>query len=558
MKIKKILLAVTSFFVSFFFCSLFLNATDYNNGDIIDESITLGDTTAGNVQITKEVTKINDSGQYSIEFKVSGKDTTKKKIHVVVLFDRSGSMLCGSGTLALSSSVPLYAYIYNNQKLNCLNFFETPNSTKWESAVSGAINFSRSLLDTVPSAKLSLLPFGNSAGTGTDFESLEFSTTQFTYPNGGSNLDSAIENARTKLNSITDSKAFKYIIIISDGRPSDIGDAIDAADEAKTDGIKIYSIGYETDDTTAKNTLKTISSNDTCYEANASGLSGILNNITEEISKINAGTEAILHDTIGNDFTFVSSSDTALHVTDKDITYDFGTLTESEKSFSYLVQLTLPQTTPFHDTNVNAKLNYVDYDGESQELSFRTSPQVYWLTKYDYTVNYYENEVDTENLLGSKTYNEVLNTAIDAVDETLFIPTGYIVKSISALPLTVTSDESENVINVVYEKNNKITYTVEYYYDNILDASKTATMNNQTYGNIITAYQDKSGTKYKLKGDNVPYTLGLTDNVIKVYYEKIIVEEDEIVPPKTGVEENEVSLLYAAPLLILFFKKRFF
>ena len=66
------------------------------------------------------------------------------------------------------------------------------------------------------------------------------------------------------------------------------------------------------------------------------------------------------------------------------------------------------------------------------------------------------------------------------------------------------------------------TYTVEYYYDGVKDASKTET-GSAEFGSQVKNYTNKNTTGYKFaKVDGLPLTISATEtsNVIKVYYTK--------------------------------------
>ena len=81
--------------------------------------------------------------------------------------------------------------------------------------------------------------------------------------------------------------------------------------------------------------------------------------------------------------------------------------------------------------------------------------------------------------------------------------------------------ENNGVIEVYYVKD-KFSYTVEYYYDGIIDNSKTETA-EALFESKIDNYQDKNKTGYKLdKTENFPLTITSDSkkNVIKVYYVK--------------------------------------
>ena len=97
MKRKKILLYVTLFaLILNIFNPLIVYAE--SKGVIRNNPITVGDTKeAGNVKVTKTVTKVNDNGRYKITFDVVGKSNTtiskeEAKPYIVYVLDRSGTM----------------------------------------------------------------------------------------------------------------------------------------------------------------------------------------------------------------------------------------------------------------------------------------------------------------------------------------------------------------------------------------------------------------------------------------------------------------------------------
>ena len=75
---------------------------------------------------------------------------------------------------------------------------------------------------------------------------------------------------------------------------------------------------------------------------------------------------------------------------------------------------------------------------------------------------------------------------------------------------------------IFYYEINKYKYTVEYYYDNKIDNSKTDTFVAE-YNTRITTYKDKIIDGYKLlEVKNIPLIISSneTKNIIKVYYIK--------------------------------------
>ena len=91
------------------------------------------------------------------------------------------------------------------------------------------------------------------------------------------------------------------------------------------------------------------------------------------------------------------------------------------------------------------------------------------------------------------------------------------------VPLEISHDESKNVIKVYYVKDS-FDYSVEYYYDGVIDNSKTVT-GTANFKDVIEAYTDKVIDGYKLDETNpvnVPLEISHDEskNVIKVYYVK--------------------------------------
>ena len=99
--------------------------------------------------------------------------------------------------------------------------------------------------------------------------------------------------------------------------------------------------------------------------------------------------------------------------------------------------------------------------------------------------------------------------------------TGYREENRVNVPLTITANPEENVMKIYYVKN-EFNYTVEYYYDGVIDSDKTDII-NATYQDEITEYTDKVITGYKLdktEGNPLTVTENEETNVIKVYYVK--------------------------------------
>ena len=134
------------------------------------------------------------------------------------------------------------------------------------------------------------------------------------------------------------------------------------------------------------------------------------------------------------------------------------------------------------------------------DLSYKV--EYYYDGNHDTSKDYTEKDV----VYGSTT------TYIDKVVE------GYRLKNVTGNNEVVKNNN--NVVRVYYETINDLSYKVEYYYDNILDDSKTYTESDVIYGTLAT-YIDKNVTGYKLdKVINSGEKVTNNNLVVKVYYVK--------------------------------------
>lgn len=200
-------------------------------------------------------------------------------------------------------------------------------------------------------------------------------------------------------------------------------------------------------------------------------------------------------------------------------------VTEDTQTVKDTVQVLKPDTLTVDKSNINTKDKYVGYKFEKTNpteipdtIEHKSIIKVYYVKgTYKYTVNYYYDNVidkDSTDTFEAK-YQDVITTYEQKVK------TGYVLDKVTGLDLTISEDESKNVINVYYKKA-KYSYVVEYYYDNVLDGTKTDTF-KATYNEVIKIYEDKVKTGYVLdKVDGTPLTITeiTTNNTIKVYYKK--------------------------------------
>ena len=542
-------------------------------------SVTIGQLiNEGDVSVVKTVKKTDVLGRYEVSFEVKGKNTVTnttvtKPLYVVIVLDRSGSMVCDNTSDGYSYVVNKNAHYVaaDGVGIACLDSYGERNPSalikdKWESAIDGAIEFSDSLVEKA-NTYVSLVTFSGTATKATDFRSNNdvvenqsiFAKSEFGHPQGSTNLKDAIAKAYKKLNTITTTDAQKYIVVIGDGEPTEGGNSFcnhtcsakKQSTIAKNKGINIYSIGYGVDENaTAQEVLKYISSNTLVTSQNPTGdeigtyidngyyleatTSGIVNSfktIFDNIKVSLAGTNASLKDHLGGKFTFTIGDS---NVTDngRSYTYNIGDIKEEGTKFSFFIDIDQDSPTGLYDTNDGFTLSYTDANGISKELPCSTNPQVYWeQNTYPYEIRYYKDEItnvnDATTYLGNVKGQAAHNANIN-VSLTKYIPEGYV--SLVTNPTSLTVDKTkENIVNVLYVKRSDLSYTVRYYKDSVSENNKLGNdvvVGNQTFGSQVEASEinvnkeKPTGYQDGVIETEMPITITTGENVINVVYSK--------------------------------------
>ena len=150
---------------------------------------------------------------------------------------------------------------------------------------------------------------------------------------------------------------------------------------------------------------------------------------------------------------------------------------------------------------------------------------------FGYTINYYYDNVidDTKTETGTALYQ----SEIEYTDKNI---TGYELDRVSAEKIVISDNVDENVINVYYVKTS-VNYTIEYYYDGVIDDSLTVN-GTGLYGDTVSYEpQEKDGYQFvEASAENI--TLGDGENVIKVYYEKVPEETTQKTPEETTTKKT--------------------
>ena len=174
-------------------------------------------------------------------------------------------------------------------------------------------------------------------------------------------------------------------------------------------------------------------------------------------------------------------------------------------------------------------------------------------TAIGYTVNYYKDEVGDANLLKSDKGTGTFEAEIPYTDGQ-YLPDGYVTPGTVSGQRTITADPEKNVLNVVYSKNNNLTYQVNYYYDEILvstSSSDSATFGEeipyQTAGEMLT-YNGENYVLDRVVGAGKTVTTTAADNVVEVYFDKDEIGETPGQPgePDGVADKYQATIVYAA------------
>ena len=228
-----------------------------------------------------------------------------------------------------------------------------------------------------------------------------------------------------------------------------------------------------------------------------------------------ADTTGVIPDTIGNDGVirvYYVSNEYAYTVE-----YYYDDVIDNSKTDTFTAK---------YNTQVST---YADKKEQGYKFERATAPitittdasknviRVYYVKDwFKYTINYYyDNVIDT-----SATINAMaeFGTTIKYTDK---VKPGFKFVRADGSPLVISVNEAANVINVHYQSNS-YTYTVEYYYDGIIDTEKTEKSATK-YNSVVNDYTDKCDTGYKFeKVEGLPLTIATDEskNVIRVYYVK--------------------------------------
>lgn len=321
---------------------------------------------------------------------------------------------------------------------------------------------------------------------------------------GGTDYTSALQEAYNMLNDRGETDHPGYVVFISDGAPgkqgSSIGDSNwDGSKQAqaiKDAGYGLYTIGIALDDK-ADNYLESLASDNHYQNVTgknyASELEELLKEWAEEINTVPAGTDAVLVDTISENFTLKPNQNVEnleFNYENNQVTWSVGEITEESKEVSFVVIPKEGVSGENIPTNEKANLTYTDVKGEPQALGVASAtvnipaPVAETVTlTYDANGGTGAPETVTVN---KNTEDYVLNT-----DTT---PTHGPVDGRDVEFKGWSADKA--VINQVYEKDNvpATVTTIDIAEENVTVYAVWAYKEEPPVGTVMLTYDANSGT----------------------------------------------------------------
>ena len=170
-----------------------------------------------------------------------------------------------------------------------------------------------------------------------------------------------------------------------------------------------------------------------------------------------------------------------------------------DKYENYVLDSTMPENIPEQiESNSIIKVNYVGRND------------------LQYVVHYKEQGTEKTIAEDKVVDNQIFDKTIE---ESAIDIEGYDKLNPTTAEIKITTGNNEYTF---YYSKKIFNYTIEYYYDDILDDSKTF-KGESLYQNKITEYEEKNEVGYILdKVDSIPFTISANEdeNIIKVYYVK--------------------------------------
>ena len=202
--------------------------------------------------------------------------------------------------------------------------------------------------------------------------------------------------------------------------------------------------------------------------------------------------------------------------------------------------------TPFEFEIVkNESGNLIVKDAEGSILEDKRITFYNERIKYNYTVEYYYDNIKDEDK--TETLRGIHRSSIDAYTDKV-IP-GYELDKTESFPLTVTDNESKNVIKVFYKKRNDLSYTVRYREegaeDTEADLATALTIGEQTFGDRVTVNAIAIDGYEKVEPTSAEMEITAGTNEYIFYYRKRNDLSYTVRYREEGAEDTEADLATA-------------
>lgn len=364
----------------------------------------------GDVTASKTAAYNKKTGEVTITMTVQGESVTQStasKADVVLVVDNSGSMkevkLCNTPKEEFERHTLYYKCPQCEKKYTLLyseDFCTNPigDTPRIDTAKEVGKVFATNILSEDNQNKMAVIGFaGDTNWLGQKKDAIKVKQDLTNNVNavtgaldemnadGGTDYTSALQEAYNMLAGRGETDRPGYVIFISDGAPGEQGESIgdpewdgsEQAEKIKDAKYQLYSIGIELDDK-ADSHLKSLASDNHYQNVTgtnyASELEELLKEWAEEINTVPAGTDAVLVDTISEDFTLKPKQndyDGSLTFDYKknQVTWNVGEITEEDKEVSFVV---IPKEGVYGEnipTNTEAELTYTDAKGKFQTLN---------------------------------------------------------------------------------------------------------------------------------------------------------------------------------------------
>ena len=479
----------------------------------------------GDVEVRKTVTKLDSNGNYEVKFEVRGKNYSKtttntKDIYAVIVFDRSNSM--------------------------------TEGNNKWSNAKNAARAFAEGLIEKYSKANIAVVTFGTTAKTTQEFtnSNLKNISDEKLFgeePNGGNagatNLHAGLEKAKTLLSNI-DKDAKKYVVVISDGAPTKykvngnggngritsyncIDKAVSSANDLKGSGAEIFTVGYD-----LSNEIIYEGGDETDYWGNIVWTDPYKNSTAESILKLIATDDSHYvssdQDNIVDKLKDIASSTTVYSPagTNLTITDNIGSSFTSSDDTDNDGKIVL---------NTVKKITEEWQEAGKFNITINENSTTDWHNTNDNFSYSYTDKVNGKEV--NKTCTK--NPAVYWVQPEYGYTIEYYYSNVKDESKTVTGNSHEGetvfVTDEMIEANNKIGYKSV----NVIPKSKSIEIKKDTSLNVIKVYYDIDATQVK----DLKYT-------VRYFKDGVLQEKDTINKTKTvhvlesnyiNVELNEIN-----------------